>query len=212
MRKALLITAHPDDESLWAGGFLLQHLEWEWVLIVLCRADDPDRAPRFHHLLAHLGARGFIASLDDGPEQIPLNIQEVERTILNLVPQSVNFDVCLTHGPAGEYTRHLRHIETSQAVLSLWASGLLQARELWMFAYQDGGGLALPSAHPLAHQVVDLDQDVWEQKYQLVTGIYGFDPESWEARTTPRKEAFWRFYDPQAALEWVRMPPGLGIG
>jgi hypothetical protein len=38
-----------------------------------------------------------------------------------------------------------------------------------------------------------LPEDIWQKKYGIVTDIYGFAPDSFEARTTPREEAFWNF-------------------
>ena len=36
-------------------------------------------------------------------------------------------------------------------------------------------------------------EEIWRQKYDIITGIYGFNKDSFEAKTTPREEAFWRF-------------------
>jgi hypothetical protein len=37
----------------------------------------------------------------------------------------------------------------------------------------------------------------------LITNTYGFDENGFEAKTTPRAEAFWRFIDPQEAQQWI---------
>ena len=44
--QAAVIVAHPDDEMLWCGGYILTHPEFHWRIITLCRASDPDRAPK----------------------------------------------------------------------------------------------------------------------------------------------------------------------
>ncbi len=46
-KKVAIIVAHPDDETLWAGGTILSHPAWECFIICLCRGSDADRAPRF---------------------------------------------------------------------------------------------------------------------------------------------------------------------
>jgi hypothetical protein len=42
-----------------------------------------------------------------------------------------------------------------------------------------------------SHLYIRLPQDIWEKKYRIVTETYGFGPDSFEARTTPKDEAFW---------------------
>jgi hypothetical protein len=63
---------------------------------------------------------------------------------------------------------------------------------LWAFAYEDGNREYLPRAIEQADISVDLADDIWRQKYDIVTGIYGFGKDSFEAKTTPKQEAFWR--------------------
>ena len=201
-RRVAVIVAHPDDETLWAGGTILMHPEWRWTVVTLCRGSDPDRAPKFFRALERLGASGKMADLDDGPGQLPLEETVVRRTVLRLLGGE-HFDLVLTHSPYGEYTRHRRHEETGRVVPALWEDGRLSADRLWMFAYEDGGGRCLPRPAVSAHCTVDLPDDVWRAKYAIVTEVYGFAEGSFEARTTPRREAFWTFRTPSAARAWV---------
>ena len=197
-----VLVAHPDDETLWAGGLLLLHPGWQTDIAAVCRASDPDRAPRFAAMLACYGASGRLADLDDGPAQTPLPPALVEQTVVELVAERA-FDLLLTHGPRGEYTWHARHGEVSRAVAALWQAGRVRARELWLFAYRDAGHGTLPHACPDAHCRLPLPAPVWAEKHRLVREIYGFAPESWEARATPRTEAFWRFTTPAALADWL---------
>lgn len=188
-RKVAVIVAHPDDEILWAGGLLLSHPEWSPFIVTLCRGKDSDRAPKFLKALECLGAQGSMADLDDGPDQLPLPAARVQDAILSLLAER-DYDLLLTHGPAGEYTRHRRHEEVSQAVQVLWQEGDLRARRLWQFAYEDGQGAYLPRPQPDVCLHLPLSDAVWTRKYRLITEVYGFSETSWEARTTPRTEAF----------------------
>jgi LmbE family N-acetylglucosaminyl deacetylase len=200
--SAAVIVAHPDDETLWAGGTILLHPQWDWFIVALCRGHDPDRAPRFHRALKRLGATGTMADLDDEPEQVPLAQREVQETVLSLLGNG-SFKLLLTHGPRGEYTRHLRHEETSRAVAALWLDGKICADSLWMFAYEDGGKRYLPRAEKGAHLIEVLSEDLWRRKHEIIMETYGFAEKSFEAKTTPREEAFWRFNSPQELKEWL---------
>jgi LmbE family N-acetylglucosaminyl deacetylase len=171
--RAAVVVAHPDDETLWCGGYMLAHPEFDWRVVTLCRASDPDRAPKFCRVLEELGAVGEMADLDDEPDQAPLPIELVQETIAGLLAGN-SHSLILTHGPRGEYTRHLRHEECCRSVVELWRSGTIDTKHLWLFAYEDGGR-------------------------RLITDVYGYGIDSWEARTTPREEGFWCFDSAQAA-------------
>jgi LmbE family N-acetylglucosaminyl deacetylase len=190
--KCAIIAAHPDDETLWAGGTILLHPDVSWTIITLCRKSDTDRAPKFFKALEQYNAEGAMGDLDDGPDQKPLNSDIVQETILELLPE-LHFDLVITHSTSGEYTRHLRHEETAQAVFALWNSGKLRAEEVWSFAYEDGQKKYLPRPEQNADLHIKLTYNIWERKYKIITEIYGFDKESFEARTTPKEEAFRRF-------------------
>jgi LmbE family N-acetylglucosaminyl deacetylase len=185
-----VIVAHPDDETLWAGGTMLMHPEAKWTVITLCRASDLDRSPRFLRALGNFNATGAMGDLDDGPEQSPLAAREVQNAIVSLLP-SDRFDLIITHSLWGEYTENLRHVETAKAVLALCRGGSLFAKEVWMFAYEDGGGRYLPRPVRDADIYIKLTEEIWQEKFDLITKVYGFAPDSFEAKTTPRQEAFW---------------------
>lgn len=197
-----VLVAHPDDETLWAGGTLLMQRSWDVFVVSACRASDADRAPKFLSVIEQIGAQGKLADLDDGPDQTPLADAEVEHALLHALP-SRHFDRILTHSPLGEYTRHRRHEEVARAVLRLWSRGELQAPELWLFAYEDGGGEYLPHAIASAPIMNELPFEVWQQKRALVTARYGFEPESWEARVTPQREAFFQIKSVTEAATWL---------
>jgi LmbE family N-acetylglucosaminyl deacetylase len=202
-KTVAVIVAHPDDETLWAGGLILSHPTWQWHIACLCRSNDTDRAPRFRSALEILRSQGSIGDLDDGPRQISLNEKDVEDAIQRLLPPR-HFDLIVTHNPTGEYTKHLRHMEISKATIELFSAGRISAGELWTFAYEDWNGHYYPRADRSAHLYQTLTKQVWNSKYGIITKTYGFGKDSWEANATPRAEAFWKFTNPQKALQWLK--------
>jgi len=202
IKTVAVIVAHPDDETLWAGGTILSHPSWECFVICLCRQSDAERASKFYNALEILRSQGIMGDLNDGPDQKPLDEKEVQRVILELLPKK-HFDLIISHNPSGEYTRHLRHEETGKAVIKLWQAGKINANELWSFAYQDGNKAFYPRAVENADIYHTLTKRIWLKKYSLVNEVYGFNKNSWEAETTPKAEAFWQFTDPIEAKRWL---------
>ncbi|WEK20693.1 MAG: PIG-L family deacetylase [Candidatus Pedobacter colombiensis] len=201
-KKVAVIVAHPDDEVLWAGGTLLAHPDWQCFIACLSRKSDPDRAPKFQKSLAAFHSKGAMGDLDDGPAQIPQDKQEITRVLLELLP-NINYDLIITHNPSGEYTRHLRHEEVGITVLKLWHEGKLSSKETWTFAYEDGNRMYFPQALKTTGLYFDLPEDLWNIKYQLITEVYGFEQDSWEAKATPKAEAFWKLTSKKEVLKWI---------
>jgi len=189
-KHVAVIVAHPDDETLWAGGTILSHPSWNWFIVSLCRGKDIERARKFYEALQILQSDGTMGDLDDGPQQKPLEEAEVQQAILELLPHE-HYDLILTHNISGEYTQHLRHQEVSWAVNNLWLNDEISADTLLTFAYEDGNKHYLPRAIEKATIFKCLSKKIWTKKHNLITKTYGFGNGSWEAMTTPRAEAFW---------------------
>jgi len=191
-KEIAVIVAHPDDETLWAGGMILMNPQCNWTIICLCRGKDTDRAPKFSEALTLYGATGAMGNLDDGPEQSPIPQKEMETAIRSLLPPR-HYDLMVTHSPAGEYTRHKRHEETGRAMSFLWEQKKIDSGELWFFAYDDHNKTVYPEAVRHADRVIELPEDIRLKKYAMITRTYGFSKDSFEAMTTPATESFWCF-------------------
>ena len=75
-RVVAIIVAHPDDETLWAGGTILSHPLWKCFIACLCRKSDEERATKFYKTLQIFRSDGIMGDLDDGPDQKPLDEKE----------------------------------------------------------------------------------------------------------------------------------------
>lgn len=199
-----VIVAHPDDETLWCGGMILMHPNDNWFVGTLCRKSDSDRAPKFKKALTALRATGAMGDLDDSPEQPDLSPDVVEEAILNILGGK-RYDLIITHSPFGEYTKHLRHEEVGRAMIILWSEQKIACDALWLFAYEDGNKTYYPRAIEHADFCEKLPLKIWEEKYRIITKIYGFGKPGFEAKTTPKKEAFWQFKDAETALQWLEV-------
>jgi len=208
-KTAAVVVAHPDDETLWAGGTILMNPSWKWFIATLSRASDHDRSCKFQQVLQILRADGIMGDMDDGPQQTPLNQMDVRNTILKLLPKK-HYDLIITHSPKGEYTRHLRHEEVARAVITLWHDGKLSADELWLFAYTDNNAKTTPMPIEQANVYYKLPQNIWQEKYRIITKIYGFAEKGFEAQAATNVESFWRFTHKDAAWAWLEKNGGIG--
>ena len=201
-KSVAIIVAHPDDEILWCGGLMLLNPHFKWFVACLCRKNDMDRSLKFKKVLDLLNAEGVMGNLDDGARQRRLDKKAVKQAILELLPDQ-DFDLIVTHSPFGEYTKHLRHEEIGKAVISLWNDKKIVTKELWAFAYDDDNKKNYPKAIPTANIHQTLPENIWEEKYRIITEVYGFDKTGFEAKTTPKSEAFWKFQNPKDAEEFL---------
>lgn len=192
LKKAALIVAHPENETLWAGETILSHPSWDWFILSLSRGGDKDHARKFLQAIQQLGAMGVNGDLDTGDDQKPLNETEVKQTIRALLPKHY-FDLVISHHPAGEYTNRNKHHETGKAVIQLWHSGKISTAEFWASAFEDGKKSYLPKPIETAGIYKVLIKRIWKEKQSIITEIYGFDLNSLEAKTTHTSESFWPF-------------------
>jgi pentatricopeptide repeat protein len=57
-KNVAVIVAHPDDETLWAGGTILSHPSWNCFIVSVCRRNDFERASKFYKALKVLKSGG----------------------------------------------------------------------------------------------------------------------------------------------------------
>ena len=203
LTKVAIIVAHPDDETLWAGGTILLHQSWDCFIGCLSRANDQERSANFYNAVKLLHANGAMGNLPDEPNQPPLHNHVIESAILNIMP-SRQFDIIITHNPSGEYTRHIRHEEVSRAVIKLWCKGILKTNQLWTFAYEDGQKTYYPKPIMLHTLSFQLSNAIFNLKYHIISKTYGFNPSSFEACSVNGSEAFWTFQNPNKAEKWLQ--------
>ena len=182
-KKAPLLVAQPDDEARGAGETILSHSSWDWFIVSLSWGGETDHAQKFLQALQQFGPKAAIGDLDTRDNQNPLNEAEQKQTILALLPEHY-FDLIISHHPEEEYTDYNRHDETGKAVILLWHSGKISAAEFWAFTNDEGKKSHLPSPIETKGIYKMLTKRIWKENQSIITEMYGFDLNSFEAETS----------------------------
>ncbi len=189
--RAVVIVAHPDDETIWMGGFILKHPELDWTIMALCRASDLDRAPKFKRVCERYGATAIIEDMDDeGNLDYAQTVSEAGRLAARYLGK-LPIDYLFTHGANGEYG-HEAHVATHEAVKTLVAEGRIQAKRAFCFSYVKKDRKLYGQLKPAASADVtlNLSKKQFMAKKAIMTDIYGFSPDGIDTNYCTNPEAF----------------------
>lgn len=187
--RALVVVAHPDDETIWMGGTLARFAEANWTIVALCRKTDPDRMPKFLRAVERYRARGIICDLEDeGIMGVRESIAPIQAILREELPRK-EWDVVFTHGANGEYG-HPRHKGVHQAVKQMMQSGELRASHVSFFAYKLHAQTKIALPRERAPHRITLSNAEWGAKRNVVKQVYGFRPQSFENRSCSKIETF----------------------
>ncbi|MFW7380741.1 MAG: PIG-L family deacetylase [Oligoflexus sp.] len=153
----LIVVAHPDDESLFFAGLVLQkrQIPWHVVCVTDANADGrgDERRDQFALAMQELGVNDWqwLGLPDVYEKRLDLSVI-ISMLADRQTPQSV-----YTHGPTGEYM-HPHHQDVSMAVHRLWAEKL----PVYSVAY-----------NCRAEQTICLSAAHYAKKCQILGQIYG---------------------------------------
>ena len=186
-KKALVIVAHPDDETIWIGGTIARNKKIDWTIFSLCRASDHDRAPKFRRVCEYYEARSIITDLDDEGK---LSLEEVKQEAKKIILEKIDFnefDYIFTHGVNGEYG-HERHIAVHLAIDELIKEKKINPETVFYFNYvKNKNDLLEPDNNSIVNY---LSKKELVEKKKIVAEMYGYLPDGIDVGYCTNPEAF----------------------
>lgn len=110
--KALVVVAHPDDETIFLGGYILKNPEWDWTVVAVTHSLESPRGAEFQRACERLNAKPKMLGMIDIYESV-LDLDLISKALKEIARDS--FDMVFTHNNVGEYG-HPHHIAVHKAV------------------------------------------------------------------------------------------------
>lgn len=129
--KKLIIVAHPDDETLWAGAHMAED---DYFIVCVTNGNNNVRSKEFKSILEASKDKGVILSYPDkafGKRDDWNNVKENIIDDLTKIIEGNDWEHIVTHNPDGEYG-HQHHIMINEFVTDIYTNLKIEG-ELYYF-------------------------------------------------------------------------------
>lgn len=171
----LMIVAHPDDESLWGGGHLLDK---GYFVVCLTNGNNTVRRSEFYAALKEYGCQGLMLSYPDleGGKRSDWSKYTVKIVQdLELLLTYKKWDLIVTHNPKGEYG-HIQHRMTSQLVTDVYRYAYKGMNRLFYF----GKYYKWNELPKVQNSLIPLSESKLERKTQIINTVYKSQDVKWD--------------------------------
>lgn len=181
--NACMIVAHPDDETIFAGGLMLSNPSWKWhVICATHKASDIPRGTQFVAAMKSFEMYGLtdltyeFLGLEDDKGTFHDKIvdrqydQRFQKWTESLKQRNISADIIFSHNRFGEYG-HSRHKALSQIVSNLYSN-------VWQFVSPIDGKFP-PELMSKKVNAITLSDKIQKQKLDIFEHNYVSEKKIW---------------------------------
>lgn len=171
--NAAIIVAHPDDETIFCGGTLLNYPKWNWHIVCLTWniVDDP-RGTQFQRAMDMYKSYGVNISSFQCMGKIDQSLSQGENQNWKISISNLNLSptIVLTHNVEGEYG-HPHHKAVNRICNELFAN-------VWEFICPGATNVA-PQPFKANIATIPLSRDVLNKKVEVYNRSYTSELNNW---------------------------------
>ncbi len=181
--NALILVAHPDDETIFCAGIMLTYPKWNWHIVCMTGKTTNVRGKQFLNAVKKYEGLGvnikksyLLGFVDEVRYLKPTEKSSWSNAIkeLNLKP-----DVVFTHNTKGEYG-HPYHIALNSMAYGIYTN-------IWEFLFIGGPYVITPPAQkeiravPLDHKLIKTKLNIFNTCYTSELYLWKKEPKLLEA-------------------------------
>lgn len=148
----VVIIAHPDDETLWAGNFITKE---KCLVLCITNGNNAVRRDEFLRVMKETNNYGIILNYPDNPNKIRSTWKKEKTAIQNDIEYLIGYKPwtkIITHNPEGEYG-HIHHRSTSMMVTNICTRNKIENRLYYFEKYMKSNKVVTLPATLAAEQI-----------------------------------------------------------
>lgn len=163
----LMIVAHPDDETIFGGGHLL---EGKYLVVCITAGNDVVRSREFIKAMNATNDKGLMLGYPDktmGKRDKWTSCKSDIKAELTKIINYKHWKTIVTHSPQGEYG-HIHHKMTNGIVTDIYNEVCGDDQDLYYFAHY----YTKEEIGAVEKDLVPLDKNIFDKKYKYAHDVY----------------------------------------